>query len=210
MSSEEAAQARKFAGQPGPGGCMGSECRRYCADATHREECVQFAKEHNLTPRGGLRPNIRRPEIDEPQIDEERAMRVVEERGGPGGCKTKDECRAFCDAEGNMETCLAFAAEHNLMSPDDLEQARKFVGKPGPGGCRGSECKTYCESSEHHEECLAFAEENGFIKPEEAERARKLINTTGPGGCRGEECRDYCEDPSHGDECFSFALKNGF
>src|SRR3989338_8382274 len=80
MSSDEAAQARKFAGQTGPGGCMGSECRRYCADATHREECVQFAKEHNLTSPGGLRPDIEHLEIDEPQIDEERAMKVVEEK----------------------------------------------------------------------------------------------------------------------------------
>src|SRR3989344_8812206 len=208
MSSEEAAQARKFAGQPGPGGCMGSECRRYCADATHREECVQFAKEHNLTPRGELRPNIRRPEIDEPQIDEERAMRVVEERGGPGGCKTKDECRAFCDAEGNMETCLAFAAEHNLMPPEELERARKMMTTGGPGGCRGMACRAYCENPDHAEVCLAFAEEQGFMPKEEVEKARKLMNATGPRGCRGIECKRRREDPAHQKKCLEVALED--
>lgn len=210
MSSEEAERARKFAGQTGPGGCMGSECRTYCSDTEHRDECVQFAKEHNLTPPGGMPPRMGEVDIDEPEIDEGRAMQVLQEQGGPGGCKTKDECHAFCEVEENMATCLAFAEEHNLMSQEDLARARNFVGKPGPGGCRGATCRAYCESPDHREECLAFAEENGFIKPEEAERARKLINATGPGGCRGEECRTYCEDRNHANECLRFAVENGF
>ena len=203
MSREETAEARKFAGQTGPGGCMGSECRMYCSSAEHRDECYAFAKEHGLTPPAPPRPNIR-----EPQVDEDRAMRVVEEQGGPGGCRTKEECHTFCEREGNMEQCLAFAAEHGLMSAEDLEHARKMLAEGGPGGCKGMQCRDYCENPEHSEECLEFAERQGFIEPEEAEKARKLMNATGPGGCRGIECKSYCEDPTHRKDCFEFAVEN--
>ena len=203
MNRDEAAQARTFAGQTGPGGCRGPECRTICADPAYRAECIAFAREH------GLVPPPQGPQVNEPTIDEDKAMRVVEERGGPGGCRTKDECRAFCDIEGNMETCLAFATEHDLMSPEDLERARKMMTEGGPGGCRGMQCRAYCESPDHAEECLAFAEAQGFIPPEEAEKARKLMNATGPGGCRGIECKRHCEDPAHQKECFEFAVQNG-
>lgn len=203
MSSEEAAEARKFAGQTGPGGCMGSECRNYCSDSAHREECAAFAREHGLTP-----PRPPHPEIDEPTIDEDRAMRIVEEQGGPGGCRTKEECHSFCEDEGNMELCLAFAAEHDLMSPADLERARKMMAEGGPGGCKGIACRSYCENPDHADECLRFAEEQGFMAPEEAAKARKLMNAVGPGGCRGRECQTYCEDPAHRSACFEFAVEN--
>ncbi|HEY4522271.1 MAG TPA: hypothetical protein VJH91_01385 [Candidatus Paceibacterota bacterium] len=202
MSRDEAAQARTFAGKTGPGGCRGPECRTLCADPAYRAECIAFAREHGLAPPQG-------PQVDEPTIDEDRAMLVVEERGGPGGCRTKDECRAFCDAEGNMEMCLAFAAEHDLMSPQDLERARKMMTAGGLGGCRGMACRAYCENPEHAEACLAFAEEQGFMPKEEAEKARRLMNATGPGGCRGIECKRRCEDPAHQKECFEFAIENG-
>ena len=202
MSSEEVARARAFVEQAGPGGCRGPECRTICADPAYRAECVAFAQEHGLVPPQG-------PQVNEPTIDEDKAMRVVEERGGPGGCRTKDECHAFCDAEGNMETCLAFAAEHNLMPPEELERARKMMTTGGPGGCRGMACRAYCENPDHAEVCLAFAEEQGFMPKEEVEKARKLMNATGPGGCRGIECKRQCEDPVHQKECFEFAVENG-
>ncbi|RJQ34398.1 hypothetical protein C4556_02665 [Candidatus Parcubacteria bacterium] len=203
MTTEEAATARKFAGQTGPGGCMGSECRRYCSQSEHREECYAFAKENGLTPPG---PRI---DVEEPKIDEDRAMRIVEEQGGPGGCRTFEECHSFCEDEGNMERCLAFAAEHDLMSPADLERARKMMAEGGPGGCKGIACRSYCENPDHADECLRFAEEQGFIEPEEAEKARRLMNAVGPGGCRGRECQTYCEDPAHRSACFEFAVENG-
>ncbi|PIR82324.1 hypothetical protein COU20_02770 [Candidatus Kaiserbacteria bacterium CG10_big_fil_rev_8_21_14_0_10_59_10] len=206
MSPAEAAQARTFAEITGPGGCRGRECRAVCADPARRTECMAFAQEHGLMKS----PPPQDLHIEEPGIDEDRAMRIVEERGGPGGCRTKDECHAFCNIESNVEMCLAFAAEHNLMPPQDLERARKMMAEGGPGGCRGVACRTYCENPDHAEECFAFAEAQGLIKPEEVERARKLMNVTGPGGCRGIECKRICEDPARHSECFEFAVQNGF
>lgn len=218
VSAEEAEQIRTFAGQAGPGGCEGSECRAYCADSAHRDECIAFARAHGLTvppSRAEIESRTEsetefEPDIDEPSIDEERAMQIVETQGGPGGCRTMEECQTFCDAEGNMEICFAFAVEHKLMSQGEIERARAMMSQTGPGGCRGLECRTYCENPEHADACLAFAEEQGFMEPEEAEKARKLMNTTGPGGCRGMECQRYCEDANHQEECLDFALQQGF
>jgi len=216
MSPQEAEQARTLSELTGPGGCRGSECRTLCDDPAYRSECTEFAREHGIVPPpspqsshiGPPEPGLQQE--GEPGIDEDKAMRIVEEQGGPGGCRTKDECRAFCDIESNVDTCLAFAAEHNLMSPEDLERARKMMAAGGPGGCRGLQCRAYCENPDHAEECLAFAEEQGFIPREEAEKARRLMNATGPGGCRGIECKRFCEDPAHHNECFEFAVENGF
>lgn len=131
---------------------------------------------------------------------------------GPGGCTTKEECRAYCDIDGNKEECLTFAVEKGMMTEEEADKARKFLNQTGPGGCRGDECKDYCEDPANTEECISFAEANGLIKPGESSRFRKMREISqkgGPGGCKGEECREYCEDESHRDECFAFAKENG-
>lgn len=131
---------------------------------------------------------------------------------GPGGCTTKEECRAYCDIDGNKEECLTFAVANGMMSEEDADKARKFLKQTGPGGCRGDECKDYCEDPANTEECISFAEKDGLIRPGEADRFRKMREISqrgGPGGCKGEACRTYCEDKSHRDECFAFARDNG-
>lgn len=142
------------------------------------------------------------------------AAQEVGEAGfaGPGGCTTREACRAYCEIESNKNECLTFAVEKGLMTPEEAEKARKYLNQTGPGGCRGDECRDYCEEPAHTEECISFAEENGLIKPGEGARFRKMREIAqkgGPGGCRGEACRDYCEDESHRDECFAFAKENG-
>lgn len=131
---------------------------------------------------------------------------------GPGGCTTKEECRAYCDEDVNKEECLTFAVNNDLMSQEEADRARKFLNETGPGGCKGEECRTYCEDVSHREECLNFAVEKGFIGREEAERMRKFAaieSEGGPGGCKREECSAYCEDESHHEECFKFAKEKG-
>ncbi|OGE84169.1 MAG: hypothetical protein A2846_04080 [Candidatus Doudnabacteria bacterium RIFCSPHIGHO2_01_FULL_49_9] len=98
------------------------------------------------------------------------------------------------------------------MSKEEVAVARKFIGKTGPGGCKGEACRTHCDDPANGEECLKFAEENGLIPKEEAERARKFMQVAkdgGPGGCQGRQCQEYCSSEEHQEECFSFAKKNG-
>lgn len=91
------------------------------------------------------------------------------------------------------------------MPKKELERAKAFMGKTGPGGCRGQECKRYCEDAAHRDECMQFAVENGLMSAEELQRVREMQNAGGPGGCSGpEECERYCSDMSHQDECKAF------
>lgn len=132
-------------------------------------------------------------------------------------CKDKSDCKSFCDNKENIERCVSFAKEHNLISAEEAERAESFakVGK-GPGGCEGIACETYCEDLSHSDECLAFAKEHGFVEKDEIEKIEKvskILKEGGetPGGCRGKnECQAYCSESSHAEECLAFAEKAGF
>lgn len=212
------------------GGCTSKqECKAYCDDINHIDACVSFGEAHGLMSTQDatraraalleLRDSMERrvdmttarPNIEAPHgPDEEAVLRLLKEKSGPGGCSTKEECREYCESGSHIDECMDFALANGLMTQAQVEQAKKFINKTGPGGCKGSACKTYCESEVHAAECIAFAEENGFISKEEAARAKTFINKPGPGGCTGEACKTYCEDASHMEECMQFAVENGF
>lgn len=134
-----------------------------------------------------------------------------------GDCKDKADCKSFCDNKENIEKCVSFAKEHNLISPEEAEKAERFakIGQ-GPGGCEGRACETYCENLSHSDECLSFAKKHRFIDDNEIQRFEKInkvLKSGGqtPGGCSGKkECETYCSDSSHTEECLAFAEKAGF
>ena len=41
---------------------------------------------------------------------------------GPGDCRGREECEAFCQDPANGEICFNFAKEHNLLSEEDLKR----------------------------------------------------------------------------------------
>lgn len=139
-----------------------------------------------------------------------------------GGCNSKDECRAYCEAPANMETCLSFGERNGLMSAEEAARARKLSKLSGPAGCRGKECKTYCNDSAHFEECRAFAQERGLTPPGgkpprgvkgpqiDENRAMQAIEAQGgPGGCKTKDaCRTYCSSEGNMKECFAFAKEH--
>ncbi len=134
-----------------------------------------------------------------------------------GNCKDKADCKSFCDNPENIDKCVSFAKEHNLISETEAARAEKFAkAGPGPGGCEGIACKTYCDDISHAEECIAFAKEHGLAANEEIEKIQKISallksGAETPGGCRGkDECETYCSEASHAEECLAFAEKAGF
>ena len=176
----------------GPGGCRSeSDCREYCEDIDHLEECLDFGVKAGL-------------------MTESEASKIRGIAGqGPGGCKGERACRNYCEDADHSDECLAFAEEHDLMPKEEIARARKLINQEGPGGCRGLECQELCEDEDNAEACLEFAEKNDLIPREELERAKKFINITGPGGCRGRQCQDFCSDSANQEECFEFAKKEG-
>jgi hypothetical protein len=207
MRPDEVQVARNFLKLKGPGGCVGLQCKTYCADPAHAVECLAFAKTNRFISdaAAGVMDDIR-------------------SGAGPGGCKSPIECRTFCSDPANHDTCIQFATAHNIPLPRLMQmgnassttnnaQAAKIAAilasKPGPGGCTALQtCKQYCSDATHIAECVQFAKDNGLMTNIEVTQALKFVDP-GPGGCLGEACKTYCSDPAHLEECHVFAIENG-
>ncbi len=206
ISKEEATRARKFADVlrgAGPGGCKDeASCRAYCADVTHLDACIAFAESHGI--------------VSDADLSEMRRVNAALKAGAtmPGGCKTKDQCEAYCSGGGHADECLAFAERAGTLSPEELARARQMTAfvQSGetPGRCTSKDsCEAYCASPDHFDECIAFAEKAKLISPEDLAIAKKT-GGRGPGGCSSKEaCDAYCNASEHADECLAFAEEHG-
>ncbi len=132
IPKEEAARAKKFMAASrdgGPGGCRGVQCRDYCNDPSHQEECFGFAKKQGL---------ITKEEEEEFEAGA-KIQEIVKTSGGPGGCKSDDECRNYCTDPSHVEECVAFGATHGGMPPEQVREMlknfteRRFEARGGPG-----------------------------------------------------------------------------
>ena len=135
-----------------------------------------------------------------------------------GNCQDEASCRAYCDKPQNLKVCLNFAEKNNLMSPEELQQAKKFlaIGGKGPGGCTGKDsCEEYCNDISHIDECVSFAEKNNLMPPEELAEAKKvqaaIKQGVKPPPCKDKkQCDVYCNETEHMEECIAFGIEAGF
>lgn len=134
-----------------------------------------------------------------------------------GNCSSKSECKTFCDAPANIEACISFAEKNNLMPPEEIQMAKKFIaaGAKGPGGCTGKDsCEAYCNDILHIDACVSFAEQSGMMSESELREA-KLVQAAiqkgvTPPPCGGKQaCDAYCQQPEHMPACISFAKEAG-
>lgn len=113
IQPEDAERFRKFKDieeKGGPGGCKGEECRSYCEDESHRDECFAFAREHGLIGKEEVKHYESGLKIRE----------KIKTAGGPGGCTSENECREYCSNIDHVEECVAFGAEHTGKSPEEV------------------------------------------------------------------------------------------
>lgn len=206
LPEEEIKLAEKVLGvKGGPGGCNSrTSCENYCNDVTNIETCIAFAEENGL--------------MKGKELEEAKKVHAVIQSGGklPGNCRNKTACENYCKNSEHIDECLAFAESAGFLSPEELEQAKKFMPliKSGetPGACKSKEeCEAYCESDEHMDECIDFAIKHGMIPEEEREHieAFKKAGGKGPGGCKGRQCQAFCENPANQKACFEWAKENG-
>src|SRR3989344_5834237 len=136
-----------------------------------------------------------------------------------GNCGSREECRTYCDLSENLDSCLAFAENQNLMTSEELGKARDYAklmksNVTFPGGAKNpAQAREYCEDPDHMEECMAFAEKHGFMSKSEAAEARKFRSITKsgetPGGCKTrEECESFCQAEANFETCLEFAKKH--
>lgn len=134
-----------------------------------------------------------------------------------GNCQSQAACKTYCDNPANLNACINYAQENNLMSQDDINAAKKFlaIGGKGPGGCANQDsCKSYCNDINHINECIAFAKKTGILSPDklaEAEKVQAAINQgIQPPACNSkEECDVYCKQPSNMKVCINFGEAAG-
>jgi hypothetical protein len=134
-----------------------------------------------------------------------------------GNCASKQDCKVFCDDSNNVGACLKFAEERNLLSPEELANAKKFkdAGMVGPGGCKGQvECDKYCGNPNNMESCISFAQKNGMMSEQKLQESQKVLAAIKKGvkmpACSGpQECDKYCSSAAHMEECMNFSIEAG-
>lgn len=133
-------------------------------------------------------------------------------------CKDEADCRAYCDLPKNIEACVAFGEKNNLLTPAEVQTAKKFIaaGGKGPGGCSEKKsCEAYCDSIDHIDECVKFSEENNLMSPAELAEAKQvqaaIKRGVKPPACSNKSsCDVYCEAPENMEECVAFGIEAGF
>ena len=188
------------------GGCANeAACRAYCDEIANIKVCVDFAERNGL--------------IGKDEAERGRKFAAAGGRG-PGGCRSNDQCVAYCESIEHIEECLAFAEKNGFLEGEELRQAQivarlKREQVAFPGGCTSkAACETYCQEAAHIDECLAFGERSGLIPPEELAMAKKMLPLIKagrtPGGCsRKETCEAYCQQPANIRQCLAFAEEQG-
>lgn len=210
-SKQEADETvQKLEQDGGPGDCAKGEknparaCKRYCDDVAHIEECVAYAKEHDL--------------MEGHELEEAEKVLSALKRGVklPPQCQDARSCKEVCEDPADIKTaraCFEFGKEAGLLPPDvSVEQAEKAFSalEKGEGPFKSFAEMRQCDNpptDDLMQKCIEFAEKAGFMSQEEAEIVKKT-GGKGPGGCRGrEQCEAYCQE--HGEECFAFAEEHG-
>lgn len=210
MSEEEISIAKKFleSEDDRPGNCKREEdCKEYCDDVSHIDECIAFAEKNNLVP----------PE----ELEEIKKVQSAIKRGAkPPPCGNKKQCDTYCEDPSHMEECITFGAEAGFIQGKELEDAQKMLQaiKRGatPLPCKGKEaCDEYCSSPDNMELCMNFAMEAGFMSEEEKADSQKMLQAIKKGfkppPCKSrEECDAYCSSEEHFEECTNFSVAAGF
>jgi hypothetical protein len=151
------------------------ECDTYCEDASHMEECINFAQEAGLISGKELQ-------------DSQKVLNAVKQGVTPPPCRGKDACDVYCADESHIDECTNFAVAAGLITADEARVVKETGGK-GPGGCKNkSECDTFCSSPDNRAACSAFAEEHGLTPPGQGGEGDQggPDGQSGPGGPDGQ------------------------
>jgi len=110
---------RKTGGK-GPGNCRGEEaCAAYCEDPANMEECLNFA--------------VQIGEVSPEQVEQARRSMEMMQRGGPGGCKSEEECKIYCQDPAHAQECITFSIQQGFISPEEGQRMLEMLRMPSPG-----------------------------------------------------------------------------
>lgn len=182
MIQEFGGQGGAGGGFPGgPGGCKTpDECMAYCKD--HQEECRAFAPpgvtggQSQTPPQGG---------------DNSLSPTPLDGSGGfsgPGGCKTPEECQAYCMQNYQDPACQQYAPPSGSGSSDPSAIPQGY-----------SSWEEFCKAQQGDSRCTAY-------QPQLSPSGDGGSGWSGPGGCKTpEECTAYCTQNYQDPACQQFA-----
>ncbi len=162
-----------------------TSCRNYCEDESHRDACIQYAKQKGF-------------------YEERKNDQILTHAKTELGCSSETECKGICEREENFEKCTNFAkktglVKEQILSPKNQEiltKAKEILGCDSP-----QTCKSICEQEGNRQKCSEFAKQTGLKGGEEKR---------GPGGCNSEEsCKSFCSSPDNFNECSKFKPPEG-
>ena len=164
------------------------ECKAYCADSTHQDACVAFAKKKRFYKENQSNSKI---------------QSLIEKAKLELGCSSATECKAFCSKEANQDKCRSFAQKHSLGDREKeatpsgkiLDKAKSFLG------CDSYEaCKAFCQQSVNHDKCEQFAKMAGL--------GRDGKPASGSGQFKGPKEGSDSSRPMPNQDAFEHANKN--
>ena len=133
---------------------------------------------------------------------------------GPGGCRGRNECDAFCGKPENEQTCFEFGKQNGLIPEEDLRRMEEGKNNLREVLTKAPPAVTSCIKDAVGESVLSKIQTGEFIGSRDVgEKIRVCMENNipaGPGGCRSrEECESFCGNPANQEACFSFAKEQG-
>lgn len=181
------------------------ECKLFCEQEANMSSCLTFAEKNSL--------------LSKEEVLTARKMLSLGAKNGPGGCKGKKACEAYCADVSHIDQCATFAEKYGLASKEELQEMKLVSaalkkGAKMPNCKNKAECDIFCGQPENMEECLSFGEAAGIISASEIKEARMVLAAVQKGAkmpnCRGKaECDKYCQEDQHFEECLSFGEAAG-
>ena len=137
MTEKEAEMAKRTGGK-GPGGCMGKDtCKVFCSNPDNQETCINFAKENGFDmgpPPDGSGPGVP-PEgtgaIERDGNYQQGGRQDSKGVGGPGGCKSREECTAYC--KDHPQECQNFSPQGTVRDQEGYNQQQQPGTQFAPG-----------------------------------------------------------------------------
>lgn len=150
----------------GPGGCQGvSDCREYCSDRAHADECLEFTLKNSSVNTDSFKK----------KYEELRSIISPPKLNGPGGCDTPQSCFEYCGQSDSLVKCAKTfrepAPEIKIWSDDGSSEAAENDCARSPGGCQtlppetlppasGSSGGSEAPTDNSKEDLIKFIEEN--------------------------------------------------
>lgn len=138
MSADELEKTKKAlkaisSGTKTPGGCQTPKtCQAYCSGGAQVDECLEFAKGAGL--------------LSGDEAKEMEKGKDFLKKGGPGGCKSKEECESYCEKDDHEQECEAFFKNAGVSDSKSGDRSGKPPKTGGGAGCTTrEECEVFHE-----------------------------------------------------------------